>query len=140
MLRPTIKQNLDLNVTYSWLNFTAGYSHNKDMRLSFGSLYQEGTETTIWTNRNFDKFESYNASLTASPKFGFYSPTLTLSYWQQNFDTKAYGLATKLNKPEWQINFRNWFTIGKTAKAMLYLHYSTSHDYGFNHYAQATSP
>ncbi len=135
LLRPTIKQNIDLSTTYSWLNFTAGYSHNKDVRLSFGSLYQEGTEITIWTNRNFDKFESYNASLTASPKFGFYSPTLTLSYWQQNFDTKAYGLATKLNKPEWQINFRNWFTIDKTTKAMLYLHYSTSHDYGFNHYA-----
>ena len=135
LLRPTIKQNLDLNVTYSWLNFAAGYSHNKDMRLNFGSLYQEGTEITIWTNRNFDKFESYNASLTASPKFGFYSPTLTLSYWQQNFDTQAYGLATKRNKPEWQINFRNWFTINKITKAMLYLHFSTSHDYGFNHYA-----
>ena len=135
LLRPTIKQNLDLNVTYSWLNFAAGYSHNKDMRLNFGSLYQEGTEITIWTSRNFDKFESYNAALTASPKFGFYSPTLTLSYWQQNFDTQAYGLATKRNEPEWQINFRNWFTIDKTTKAMLYLHYSTSHDYGFNHYA-----
>lgn len=135
LLRPTIKQNLDLNVTYSWLNFTAGYSYNKDLRLNFGYLYQEGTEITIWTNRNFDKFESFNTSLTASPKFGFYSPTLTLSYWQQNFDTQAYGLATKRNKPEWQINFRNWFTINKTTKAMLYLHYSTSHDYGFNHYA-----
>ena len=135
LLRPTIKQNLDLNVTYSWLNFTAGYSHNKDLRLNFGYLYQEGTEITIWTNRNFDKFESFNASLTASPKFGFYSPTLTLSYWQQNFDTQAYGLATKRNKPEWQINFRNWFTINKTTKAMLYLHYSTSYDYGFNHNA-----
>ena len=135
LLRPTIKQNLDLNVTYSWLNFTAGYSYNKDLRLNFGSLYQEGTEITIWTNRNFDKFESFNTSLTASPKFGFYSPTLTLSYWQQNFDTQAYGLATKRNKPEWQINFRNWFTINKITKAMLYLHYSTSHDYGFNHYA-----
>ena len=135
LLRPTIKQNIYLNVTYSWLNFTAGYSHSKDMRLNFGSLYQEGTEITIWTNRNFDKFESYHASLTASPKFGFYSPTLTLSYFQQNFDTQAYGLATKRNEPEWQINFRNWFTIDKTTKAMLYLHYSTSHDYGFNHYA-----
>ena len=135
LLRPTIKQNLDLNVTYSWLNFTAGYSYNKDLRLNFGYLYQEGTEITIWTNRNFDKFESFNTSLTASPKFGFYSPTLTLSYWQQNFDTQAYGLATKRNKPEWQINFRNWFTINKTTKAMLYLHYSTNHDYGFNHYA-----
>ena len=135
LLRPSIKQNIDLNVTYSWLNFTAGYSHSKDMRLNFGSLYQEGTEITIWTNRNFDKFESYHASLTASPKFGFYSPTLTLSYFQQNFDTQAYDLATKRNEPEWQINFRNWFTIDKTTKAMLYLHYSTSHDYGFNHYA-----
>ena len=135
LLRPTIKQDLDLNVTYSWLNFTAGYGYNKDLRLNFGYLYQEGTEITLWTNRNFDKFESFNASLTASPKFGFYSPTLTLSYWQQNFDTQAYGLATKLNKPEWQINFRNWFTINKTTKAMLYLHYSTSYDYGFNHNA-----
>ena len=135
LLRPSIKQNIDLSVTYSWLNFTAGYSHSKDIRLSFGSLYQEGTEITIWTNRNFDKFESYNASLTASPKFGFYSPTLTLSYWQQNFDTMAYGLDTKLNKPEWQINLRNWFTIDKTTKAMLYLHYSNNYDYGFTHYA-----
>lgn len=135
LLRPTIKQDLDLNVTYSWLNFTAGYGYNKDLRLNFGYLYQEGTEITLWTNRNFDKFESFNTSLTASPKFGFYSPTLTLSYWQQDFDTQAYGLATKRNKPEWQINFRNWFTINKTTKAMLYLHYSTSYDYGFNHNA-----
>ena len=135
LLRPTIKQNLDLNVTYSWLNFTAGYSHNKDIRLSFGDLFQEGTEITMWTSRNFDKFESYNAALTASPKFGFYSPTLTLSYYQQNFDTQAYGTAVSLDKPQFEVNFRNWFTIGKTAKAMLYLHYSTSYDYGFTHNA-----
>ena len=135
LLRPTIKQNFDLNVTYSWLNFTAGYSHNKDIRLSFGDLFQEGTEITMWTSRNFDKFESYNAALTASPKFGFYSPTLTLSYFQQQFDTQTYGNVVSLDKPQFEVNFRNWFTIGKTAKAMLYLHYSTSHDYGFNHYA-----
>ena len=135
LLRPTIKQSVDLNVTYSWLNFNAGYSRNKDVGLRFGTLYQEDTEITIWTSRNFDKHESFYASLTASPKFGFYSPMLTLSYFQQNFNNQAYGLATKLNKPEWQINFRNWFTIGKTAKAMLYMHYSTSYDYGFTNNA-----
>ena len=135
LLRPTIKQNLDLSITYSWLNLTAGYNHNKDIRLSFGDLFQEGTEITIWTNRNFDKFESYHASLTASPKFGFYSPTLTLSYWQQNFDTQSYGINEKMDKPQFMVNLRNWFTIDKTTKAMLYLHYSTSYDYGFTHYA-----
>ena len=100
LLRPTIKQNVELFTTYSWLNFTAGYSHNKDVRLSFGSLYQEGTEITIWTNRNFDKHESFYASLTASPKFGFYSPTLTLSYFQQQFDTQTYGNVVSLDKPQ----------------------------------------
>jgi hypothetical protein len=135
LLRPSIKQNLDINVIYSWLTFTAGYSHSKDTRLSFGDIYQEGTEITIWRNLNFDKFESYSASVTASPKFGFYSPTLTLSYIQQHFDTQAYGTADKLNKPELSVNFRNWFTISKTAKAMIYLHYSTGYDYGFTHNA-----
>ena len=135
LLRPTIKQNVELFTTYSWLNFTAGYSHNKDVRLSFGSLYQEGTEITIWTNRNFDKHESFYASLTGSPKFGFYSPTLTLSYFHQQFDTQTYGNVVSLDKPQFEVNFRNWFTIGKTAKAMLYLHYTTSYDYGFTHNA-----
>lgn len=135
LLRPTIKQNVELFTTYSWLNFTAGYSHNKDVRLSFGSLYQDGTEITIWTNRNFDKHESFYASLTGSPKFGFYSPTLTLSYFHQQFDTQTYGNVVSLDKPQFEVNFRNWFTIGKTAKAMLYLHYTTSYDYGFTHNA-----
>jgi len=58
-----------------------------------------------------------------------------MSTKQQNFDTQAYGLATKLNKPQFEVNFRNWFTIDKTMKAMLYLHYSTSYEYGFNYYA-----
>ena len=133
LLRPSVIQNLGLNVTYSWLNFTANYGHNKDQQLSFGSLYKEGTEITIWRGLNFDKFQTYNVSLTASPKFGFYSPTLTLSYFQQNFDTQAYGLDSKLNKPEFKISFRNWFTIDKTTKAMVYLRYSTSYNYGFNY-------
>ena len=40
-----------------------------------------------------------------------------------------------MDKPQFMVNLRNWFTIDKTTKAMLYLHYSTSYDYGFTHYA-----
>ena len=117
LLRPSIRQYLSLNATYSWLNFSAGYCRVKDVRLSFGYLFQEGTEITTWTARNFDKFETYYASMTASPKFGFYSPTLTLSYWQQNFDTQAYGLTTKFDKPQLEANFRNWFSSSNSFSA-----------------------
>ena len=51
---------------------------------------------------------------------------------QLNEQTEDYTISFLYNELE---NFRNWFTIGKTAKAMLYLHYATSHDYGFTHNA-----
>ena len=112
-----------------------GYSHSKDMWCHFGSLYQDGAETVFWAPRNFDRHTSCNAALTASPKFGFYQPTLTLSYWQQYFDTQAYGTTVKLDKPQFETILRNFFIIDKTAKAMLSLHYATSYDEDFTHYA-----
>ena len=134
LLRPTVKQNIDFNVTYSWLNFTAGYTHSKDMWSHFGSLYKEDTEAVFWNPRNFDRHEACHASLTASPKFGIYQPTLTLSYWQQRFDAQAYGTDVKLDKPQLKAVFRNFFIV-KTVKAMLSLHYATSHDDDFTHHA-----
>ena len=132
MLRPTIRQDIDLNITYSWLSLEAGYEHNRDKILHCSNLYQEGKDIIMWRHENFPKYECLHASLVASPKWGFYSPTLTLGYFQQFFDAKPFGISHNLEKPEWTVNLRNWFTIGKTAKAMVYLHYATSHDYGFS--------
>ena len=132
MLRPTIRQDIDLNITYSWLSLEAGYEHNRDKILHSSNLYQEGKDIIMWRHENFPKYECLHASLVASPKWGFYSPTLTLGFFQQFFDARPFGISHNLEKPEWTVNLRNWFTIGKTAKAMVYLHYATSHDYGFS--------
>ena len=132
MLRPTIRQDIDLNITYSWLSLEAGYEHNRDKILHCSNLYQEGNDIAMWRHENFPKYECLHASLVASPKWGFYSPTLTLGYFQQFFDARPFGISHNLEKPEWTVNLRNWFTIGKTAKAMVYLHYATNHDYGFS--------
>lgn len=132
MLRPTIRQDIDLNITYSWLSLEAGYEHNRDKILHSSNLYQEGKDIIMWRHENFPKYECLHASLVASPKWGFYSPTLTLGFFEQFFDARPFGISHNLEKPEWTVNLRNWFTIGKTAKAMVYLHYATSHDYGFS--------
>ena len=135
MLRPAIRQGLDFNATYAWLSFEAGYTHYTDQMLNFSSVYQEGQDIIMWRNENFPKFESYHASLVASPKWGVYTPTLTLSYYQQHFDVTRYGVSQSLSKPEWSASLRNWLILGKTMKAMVYIHYATSHDYGFSHQA-----
>jgi hypothetical protein len=131
LLRPTNRQDIDLRLNYSWLSLSAGYTLNKDIFFSYGSPYEQGSDMTIWTRRNFDRQEAWHASLVASPKLGFYQPTLTLSYWQQHFPTKYSGVTIGLDKPEWTFSLRNWFIIDETAKAMLYLRYVTSNDYGF---------
>ena len=131
LLSPTNRQDIDLRLNYSWLSLSAGYTLNKDIFFSYGSPYEQGSDMTIWTRRNFDRQEAWHASLVASPKLGFYQPTLTLSYWQQHFPTKYSGVTIGLDKPEWTLSLRNWFIIDETAKAMLYLRYVTSNDYGF---------
>jgi hypothetical protein len=131
LLRPTIRQDIDLRLNYSWLSLSAGYTQNKDMFFSFGSLYEQGSDVVIWTRRNFEHHEALHASIVLSPKFGFYQPTLTLSYWQQYFPTKYSGVGLALDKPDWNISLRNWFVIDESAKAMLYIRYVSSYDYGF---------
>lgn len=136
LLRPTIKQEVDLSLTYGWLSFTAGYSHGRDVRLMFGDLYRESSEITIWRSMNFDRQESYNASLALSPKIGFYKPTLSISYWQQHFDASSYGVAKRMNRPLWRLDFRNWFEIGRSLKGMLHFRCSSDYDDGFTRYAK----
>ena len=116
LLRPTNRQDIDLRLNYSWLSLSAGYTLNKDIFFSYGSPYEQGSDMTIWTRRNFDRQEAWHASLVASPKLRFYQPTLTLSYWQQHFPTKYSGVTIGLDKPEWTFSLRNWFIIDDSHK------------------------
>ena len=132
MLRPAIRQDIDFSATYSWLSFNAGFEHYSDKILNFSRFYQQGRDIIMWRNENFDHFNCCHASIVASPKWGIYTPTLTLGYFQQFFDVKKYGIDHSLTKPEWSISLRNWLKLGETAKAMVYIHYATTHDYGFS--------
>ena len=131
LLRPTTRQSLDLRGSCAWLNLTAGYTHSRDIFFSFGSLYDPAGEVVIWNQQNFHRHEAYHASVTASPKVGIWQPTLTLSYWQQHFPAARQSAGVSRNKPNRQVSLRNWFTVGERTKAMVYLHYATSNDYGF---------
>lgn len=135
LLRPSKQHNISLSAVYAWLNAELGYEYNKDKSLSFVSLYN-GQDIILWTDLNFNKFEVFHASVVAAPKFGFYHPTFELTYWQQYFHPELSGFDKTFDKPEFSIKLRNWFTVGKTCSAMLYLYYATSHDYGFKREAR----
>ena len=130
LLRPSVRQSIDLSITYSWLNFVTGFTRENDLISHIGKVYDAEKEIAIFQPMNFDHQDRVYATLVASPKFGFWQPTATLHYYQQMFDAEAYGAPMKLNKPEFSFSLQSWFVINPTTKAVL----QASHT-GSNHWA-----
>ena len=131
LLRPSVRQSIDLNLTYSWLTFVAGFTRENDLFTHIGRVYDEEQEIAIFQPANFDHQDRVYATLTASPKLGFWQPTATLHYYQQMFDAEAYGAPKKLNKPEFSFNLNSWFVINPTTKALAQVNYTGSNHWAF---------
>ena len=131
LLRPSVRQSIDFSLTYSWLNFTTGFTREKDFFTHVGNIYDEENEIAIFQPDNFDHQDRVYATLVASPKLGFWQPQATLHYYQQMFDAEKYGAPKKLNKPEFSFNLNSWFVINPTAKALLQVNYTGSNHWGF---------
>ena len=131
LLRPSVRQSIDLNLTYSWLTFVAGFTRENDLFTHIGRVYDEEKEIAIFQPVNFDHQDRVYATLVASPKLGFWLPTATLHYYQQMFDAEAYGAPKKLDKPEFSFDLKNWFIINPTMKALVHVSYSGSNHWAF---------
>ena len=132
LLRPSVRQSIDLNVTYSWLTFVSGFTRENDLFSHIGQIYDEEQEIAIFQMMNFDHQDRVYATLVASPKLGFWQPSATLHYYQQMFDAEAYGGAPKkLNKPEFSFDLKSWFVINPTTKALVQASYTGSNHWAF---------
>ena len=131
LLRPSVRQSIDLNVTYSWLTFVTGFTREKDLFTHIGQVYDEEKGIGIFRMENFDHQDRVYATLVASPKLGFWQPSFTLHYYQQMFDAEAYGAPKKLNKPEFSFDVKSWFVINPTTKALLHASYTGSNHWAF---------
>ena len=131
LLRPSVRQSIDFNLTYSWLTFVTGFTRENDLFTHICRVYDEEQEIGIFQPVNFDHQDRVYATLVASPKFGFWQPTATLHYYQQMFDAEAYGAPKKLNKPEFSFDLKSWFVIDPTAKALVQVSYTGSNHWGF---------
>jgi hypothetical protein len=131
LLRPSVRQSIDFNLTYSWLNFTTGFTRENDFFTHVGKIYDAEKEIAIFMPDNFDHQDRVYATLVASPKFGFWQPQATLHYYQQMFDAEKYGAPEKLNKPEFSFALNSWFEIHSTAKALVQVSYTGRNHWGF---------
>ena len=114
LLHPQFDHDISLNLVYSWFYFSAAYSYSKECMMQLTNLY-EGQAISLTKWENLEQFQMVNASLVASPKFGWYQPQFTLLYRQQIFDGKPYGITQNLQKPRFEVRLNNRFTLSKSA-------------------------
>ena len=131
LLRPSVRQSIDLNLTYSWLTFVTGFTRENDLFTHIGRVYDEEKEIAIFQPVNFDHQDRVYATLVASPKLDFWQPNLPLHYYQQMFDAESYGAPKKLNKPEFSFDLKNWFVVNPTMKVLVQASYTGSNHWGF---------
>ena len=128
LLHPQFDHEINLNLIYSWFNFSAAYSYSKECMMQLTNLY-EGQAIALTKWENLDHFQMINASLVASPKFGWYQPQFTFLYLQQLFDGKPYGITQNLQKPRFEVRLNNRFTLSKSAFFSLNLRGFTNNSY-----------
>ena len=67
LLRPSVRQSIDLNLTYSWLTFVTGFTRENDFFTHIGQVYDEVNEIGIFRPANFDHQDRVYATIrTAS--------------------------------------------------------------------------
>ena len=131
LLRPSVRQSVDFNLTYSWLTFVTGFTRENDFFTHIGNVYDAEKDIAIFQPDNFDHQDRVYATLVASPKLGFWQPQATLHYYQQMFDAEKYGAPKKLNKPEFSFDLKSWFVIDPATKALVQASYTGSNHWGF---------
>lgn len=125
LLQPSNIHSLELTATHSWLTFTAGYKNTKD-QVAYVMHPYDGN-VFIKTYANIDRIQSFYASLTASPKLGFYQPMYELSVSKQWLDDDVYGEGTRLSRPLLSFRMNNRFAIRRDFTVSVNLSYRSSY-------------
>lgn len=129
MLRPTNYLDFDLNVSYSWVNFSASYVNYKHVIFTVDKLYEKNPDIIVETYKNVDRFRSCYAMLTLSPKVGIWNPVYTFWFTKQMYDASQVNLQDSFETPRYYCQLRNTFQLpSHWVAALNYVFYGHGHD------------
>lgn len=114
LLRSSIQNVLSLNTSWKWLYFNVNYKHVKDVQIQISKPYSnEEPSISLFTYINAPKADNLNATVSASPTIGFWSPQFTVMYSQQWFVMDTPDGKKNLNNPIGFFNWSNTFSLPK---------------------------
>lgn len=131
LLHPMKIYNIEWNLQYSWLTFSADYTYDKDQIMYTSSIYNN-SNIILARYTNIDHRQNLNFSATASPVFGLWHPVIEMDFYKQFLDTRQYGIDLTLQRPQWDLSINNRFVFKHNWIVECNYEYSTSYDDRFD--------
>lgn len=130
LLRPQMMHDITWMVGYKFLNVSLSYQYIKDFIERERSLYNEEGSISMHTYVNFKKNQSLNLLVSASPKIGFWHPSVTVYLFQPFFESEMLGRTLKHNNLMASFTWNNDFVLPKDFIFSLNMDYVTDGNSG----------
>lgn len=101
-----ISRNINYMVSYRWLMAEGIYTHVSDPIVMLTQSYKDNPNIALIQNVNWKPYNRIGASLSASPKFGIWHPSLRFHFFKQWFDMETHG-GHGLDNPKITVRFDN---------------------------------
>ena len=112
-LKPTIIHDASLMSSWKFLQLMISYKQEKDAIIQWAEQLEENPAVTILSTKNIDKIPNLSAFLTASPKFGIWSPMASVGFIKQRLTITSNNKEMKLNEPMFIASLNNSFSLPK---------------------------
>lgn len=82
-LRPSIIHDASLSGSWKFMQLMVSYKQEKDMIIQWAEQLEDNPAVTLLSTKNIDNIPSLSLFLSASPKFGIWSPQASVGFIKQ---------------------------------------------------------
>ena len=112
-LKPSIIHDASLMSSWKFFQLMVSYKQEKDAIIQWAEQLEENPAVAILSTKNIDKIPNLSAFLTASPKFGIWSPIASVGFIKQWLTITSNNEDLKLNDPMIIASLNNSFSLPK---------------------------
>ncbi|MDD3724211.1 MAG: outer membrane beta-barrel protein [Bacteroidales bacterium] len=99
--------------SWRFLQLAVSWKQEKNAIIQWAEQMEENPAVTLLSNINIRQIPSLFAFLTASPKFGIWSPQASVGFIAQRLEMEIRGEQVQMNRPLPIASFNNSFSISK---------------------------
>ena len=111
-LMSEITHDVTLSAVYKWIYVSASYQHVEDARINVYELqHGDGAPVCLYRRINYPSLNMYVATLSLTPKFGLWSPRLSMTLNGQDFKMQSCGRTLRHTNPIFSTKFYNSFSL-----------------------------